>query len=75
MFKLSSSGPCETLRAHWIPGENPGGKSRDLPNPNPKQLSERTEGLHFLLYFLSNTLYKHHTHNNLLRSWQTQVTK
>ena len=31
MFKLSSSGPCETRRAHWIPCENPVGKSRDLP--------------------------------------------
>ena len=31
MFKLSSSGPCETRRAHWIPCENPMGKSRDLP--------------------------------------------
>ena len=30
-FKLSSSGPCETRRAHWIACENPEEKSRDLP--------------------------------------------
>ena len=26
MFKLSSSGPCEIRRAHWIPCKNPEGK-------------------------------------------------
>ena len=45
MFKLSSSGPCETRRAHWIPCENPVGKSRDLPWMFPflLQLSNGTE--------------------------------
>ena len=41
------------------------------------QLSDRTEDLHFRLYFVSNTLYKHHFHNNLLlkKEQKKQITK
>ena len=36
VFKLSSSGPCETRRAHWIPCENP---LSDLQFKNNLQLA------------------------------------
>ena len=66
MFKLSSSRPCETRRAHWIPCENLEGKSRDLPGMFLflSQLSDKTDDrLHFRLYSVRNILYKHHSHN------------
>ena len=56
VFKLSSSEPCETRRAYWIPCENPQGKSRDLQWMFlfSFQLSNRTEDfLHFGLYSVS----------------------
>ena len=69
-IKVSDTGPCETLRAHRIPCENPEGKSRDLQSMFPflLQLLDRTEHLHFRIYSVSNILYKHRSHNNLLRN-------
>ena len=53
-MKLSSSGPCETLRAHLIPGENPEGKSRGLPWMFSflLQISDSRDLLHFRLYYI-----------------------
>ena len=65
-MKLSSSGPCETRRAHWIPCENPEGKSRGLlwMFSFLLQLSDRREDLlHFRLYSVSNIFHKHHSRN------------
>ena len=53
-MKLSSSGPCETLRAHLIPCENPEGKSRGLPWMFSflLQISDSRDLLHFRLYYI-----------------------
>ena len=66
VFKMISSGRCETSRAHWIPFENLKGKSCDLlwMFIFLLQLSDGTEYLlHFRLYSVSNIFHKHHSHN------------
>ena len=62
-MKLSSSGPCETLRAHLIPCENPEGKSRGLPWMFSflLQISDSRDLLHFRLYYIYSVIYSTNT--------------
>ena len=64
MFNLSSSRPCETRRAHWIPCENPEGKSRDLPGMFLFYYNFRIgQKIFCISAYIRNILYKHHSHN------------